>query len=552
MKKIQNLIIASAAATVLLTGCAEAYESDFNVEKPADVALAETLNGYEVLKNYTGVRLGAEMASNDAVNRNVLYSQVLTNFNEVTLSDAFQYSAMVSDEGEIDVLTMESAVNNAAQSGMNIFGTAMFDPAQFNLNYMKVLTKNLWIPGTREELDQTEDFESYDVNAQLEGDNFSTIVNDPDGQNGKVFYTNKNAKQMSIPVKLPNDATLNDVEKISFDYRTNNIKKVLLARVKTATGIAEKQLGIPETKDTWTHYEINVKSSGLDGIPTEELSSNEFYLVIGQSATPQKVYVDNVKLHIAYVTEGHEEERPIEEKAADVKKGLNDYTDALVGKYGDEISTWTVASNLLDDFLGEMKSNDITGDPNDFYPNDYLGENYIVDICKNIHAAKPEMKLFYAEGNMLGNDMKQDGLKTYLAQWNGEGAQIAGVDINAEFAYNEQTMEETKANYEALLNNLKETGLLVRLSNLNVYPTDETGVMQDVSQVTTEQLQKMSVFYNYIVQKYLEIIPQAQQYGLSFASVNASSQSVGLWKNNNRLPTYVGVANGLQSKETVW
>ncbi len=552
MKKIQNLIIASAAATVLLTGCAEAYESDFNVEKPADVALAETLNGYEVLKNYTGVRLGAEMASNDAVNRNVLYSQVLTNFNEVTLSDAFQYSAMVSDEGEIDVLTMESAVNNAAQSGMNIFGTAMFDPAQFNLNYMKVLTKNLWIPGTREELDQTEDFESYDVNAQLEGDNFSTIVNDPDGQNGKVFYTNKNAKQMSIPVKLPNGATLNDVEKISFDYRTNNIKKVLLARVKTATGIAEKQLGIPETKDTWTHYEINVKSSGLDGIPTEELSSNEFYLVIGQSATPQKVYVDNVKFHIAYVTEGHEEERPIEEKAADVKKGLNDYTDALVGKYGDEISTWTVASNLLDDFLGEMKSNDITGDPNDFYPNDYLGENYIVDICKNIHAAKPEMKLFYAEGNMLGNDMKQDGLKTYLAQWNGEGAQIAGVDINAEFAYNEQTMEETKANYEALLNNLKETGLLVRLSNLNVYPTDETGVMQDVSQVTTEQLQKMSVFYNYIVQKYLEIIPQAQQYGLSFASVNASSQSVGLWKNNNRLPTYVGVANGLQSKETVW
>ncbi len=552
MKKIQNLIIASAAATVLLTGCAEAYESDFNVEKPADVALAETLNGYEVLKNYTGVRLGAEMASNDAVNRNVLYSQVLTNFNEVTLSDAFQYSAMVSDEGEIDVLTMESAVNNAAQSGMNIFGTAMFDPAQFNLNYMKVLTKNLWIPGTREELDQTEDFESYDVNAQLEGDNFSTIVNDPDGQNGKVFYTNKNAKQMSIPVKLPNGATLNDVEKISFDYRTNNIKKVLLARVKTATGIAEKQLGIPETKDTWTHYEINVKSSGLDGIPTEELSSNEFYLVIGQSATPQKVYVDNVKFHIAYVTEGHEEERPIEEKAADVKKGLNDYTDALVGKYGDEISTWTVASNLLDDFLGEMKSNDITGDPNDFYPNDYLGENYIVDICKNIHAAKPEMKLFYAEGNMLGNDMKQDGLKTYLAQWNGEGAQIAGVDINAEFAYNEQTMEETKANYEALLNNLKETGLLVRLSNLNVYPTDETGVMQDISQVTTEQLQKMSVFYNYIVQKYLEIIPQAQQYGLSFASVNASSQSVGLWKNNNRLPTYVGVANGLQSKETVW
>ena len=102
MKKIQNLVLASAAAALLLTGCAEDYKSDFNVNKPESVALAETLNAYDVLKNYTGIRLGAEITSNDALAQNALYSQVLANFNEVTLSDAFSYASIVADNGDID------------------------------------------------------------------------------------------------------------------------------------------------------------------------------------------------------------------------------------------------------------------------------------------------------------------------------------------------------------------------------------------------------------------------------------------------------------------
>ena len=103
-----------------------------------------------------------------------------------------------------------------------------------------------------------------------------------------------------------------------------------------------------------------------------------------------------------------------------------------------------------------------------------------------------------------------------------------------------------------MLNSLKETGLLVRLSDLNVYPADKSGAIQGISQVTTAQLKEMASFYTYIVNKYLEIIPENQRYGLSFSHVNASNVGVGLWSNYNRLPTYVGVANGLQSKETTW
>ena len=550
MKKIQNLVLASVAA-LLLTGCAEDYQSDFNVNKPESVALAETLNAYDVLKNYTGIRLGAEITSNDALAQNALYSQVLANFNEVTLSDAFSYASIVADNGDIDTFSMEKAVANAANSGMNVFATAMFNPSQFNANYMKELTKDTWVEGTQVDTEMVEDFEKYDAGSKLEGDDFSVIAKDPAGQNGKVFSNVKNAKFMSIPIQLPAGATLNDVQSISFDYRSSNIKKILLLRVKVGESLAEKQFDTPEAKNTWAHYELSMKSLA-DNIKAEDMASNTFYIVVGQAATPQKVYVDNIKLHISYKTEGYYVDRPAEEKAADVKKGLDAYANALVEKYGDRIGVWTVASNLLDDFLGEMKSTDITGDPSEFYPNDYLGDNYVADVCNTIHAAKPDMKLFYEESNMLGNDMKQEGMKNYLAQWNEAGAQIAGVNIKVDLPYQAAILEDTKAQYETLLNSLKETGLLVRLSDLNVYPADESGALQGISQVTTAQLKEMAAFYTYIVNKYLEIIPENQRYGLSFSHVNASNVGVGLWSNYNRLPTYVGVANGLQSKETTW
>ena len=551
MKKIKNFVLASAAATLLLTGCAEDYQSDFNVNKPESVALAETLNAYDVLKNYTGIHLGAEIASDDALAQNALYSLVLANFNEVTLSDAFSYAGMVADNGDIDTLTVEKAVANAANSGMNVFATAMFNPAQFNVNYMKELTKDTWVEGTQVDTYIVEDFEKYDAGSKLDGDGFSVIAKDPAGQNGKVFSNTKNAKFMSIPIQLPEGAKLKDVQSISFDYRSSNIKKILLLRVKAGESIAEKQFDKPEAKDQWAHYELSMTSLA-DNITAEDMEANTFSIMVGQGATPQKVYVDNIKLHVAYKTEGYYVDRPAAEKAADVKKGLDAYADALVKKYGDRINTWTVASDLLDDFLGEMKSTDATGDPSEFYPNDYLGDNYVADVCKTIHAVKPDMKLFYEESNMLGNDMKQEGLKNYLAQWNEAGAQIAGVNIKVDLPYHADILEDTKAQYETLLNSLKETGLLVRLSDLNVYPADKSGAIQGISQVTTAQLKEMASFYTYIVNKYLEIIPENQRYGLSFSHVNASNVGVGLWSNYNRLPTYVGVANGLQSKETTW
>ena len=66
----------------------------------------------------------------------------------------------------------------------------------------------------------------------------------------------------------------------------------------------------------------------------------------------------------------------------------------------------------------------------------------------------------------------------------------------------------------------------------------------------------MAAYYKFIVSKYLEIIPAAQQYGITqWCTTDASGalgtgwrggEPVGLWDvNNNRKHTYAGFAQGL-------
>ena len=55
-------------------------------------------------------------------------------------------------------------------------------------------------------------------------------------------------------------------------------------------------------------------TSLADNITAEDMEANTFSIMVGQGATPQKVYVDNIKLHVAYKTEGYYVDRPAAER----------------------------------------------------------------------------------------------------------------------------------------------------------------------------------------------------------------------------------------------
>lgn len=553
MKKIHNILLASAAATLLLTGCVEDFDTSYPAgEKPENVAMDDLTRGYEVLKNYTGMKLGANLTIADLKTANTSFSTVLANFNEVNVTDGFSHAAVVADDGTVSADASKDAVDAAIAAGL-VPTASLFAPNAWNMTVMKEATKDTWVEGENVDLHQKYDFESSAIGDVFGTDKDSKVAKDPTGKNGKSLCIKKAAKFIEFPVNLPEGASLSTIKTISFDYYSSNVKKDVVIRVKVGDKALQlRNFGIPTKAKTWETFKVDLSKVNLtETFDADALKSSNITLVIGQAAVPQQVYVDNIDIYAPYQKPGYYKPRPVEEKAADVKKAMFAYVDSVMQNYGDKVQAWNVASNLIEDLFYSLKSSENMGATDEFYPNDYLDENWVADVCKEIHSKKADAKLFYSEENMLTDAAKTEAAINYINQWNVAGAQIEGIDAKLDVPYNSSSLAETKANIDNLLATLKASGLQVRLSDMNVYLADASGTIADQSKATFEDYKGMAELYAYILNKAQDVLGD-KLYGVSFSTINQGTTGVGLWNHFNRLPTYVGVVNGLQKTEIKW
>lgn len=552
MKKIHNILLASAAATLLLTGCVEDFDTSYPAgEKPENVAMDDLTRGYEVLKNYTGMKLGANLTIADLKAANTSFSTVLANFNEVNVADGFSHAAVVADDGTVSADASKDAVDAAIAAGL-VPTASLFAPNAWNMTVMKEATKDTWVEGENVDLHQKYDFESSAIGDVFGTDKDSKVAKDPKGKNGKSLCIKKAAKFIEFPVNLPEGASLSTIKTISFDYYSSNVKKDVVIRVKVGDKTLQlRNFGIPTKAKTWETFKVDLSKVNLtETFDADALKSSNITLVIGQAAVPQQVYVDNIDVYSPYQKPGHFDPRPADEKAADVKKAMFAYVDSVMQNYGDKVQAWNVASNLIEDLFCSLKSSENMVADGEFYPNDYMDENWVADVCKEIHS-KADAKLFYSEENLLANAEKTEAAINYINQWNEAGAKIEGIDAKLDVPYNSSSVAEAKANVDILLAKLKASGLQVRLSDMNVYLADASGTVADQSKATFEDYKGMAELYAYILNKAQDVLGD-KLYDVSFSTINQGATGVGLWNKFNRLPTYVGVVNGLQKTEIKW
>ena len=553
MKKIHNILLASAAASMLLTGCAEDFDTSYPAgDKPESVAMADLTRGYEVLKNYTGMKLGANLTIADLKAANTNFSTVLANFNEVNVVDGFSHAAVVADDGTVSADASKDEVGAAIAAGL-VPTASLFAPNAWNMNVMKEATKDTWVDGENVDLHQKYDFESSAIGDVFGTDKDSKVAKDPTGKNGKSLCIKKAAKFIEFPVNLPEGASLSTIKTISFDYYSSNVKKNVVIRVKVGDKAKElRNFGVPTKAKTWETFVVDLsKVDFTEAFDADDMKSSNISLVIGQAAVPQQVYVDNIDIYAPYQKPGYYKPRPVEEKAADVKKAMFAYVDSVMQNYGDKVQSWNVASNLIEDLFYSLKSSENMVAADEFYPNDYLDENWVADVCKEIHSKKADAKLFYSEENLLTDAEKTEAAINYIRQWNEAGAQIEGIDVKLDVPYSSSSLAETKANIDNLLATLKASGLEIRLSDMNVYLADANGTVADQSKATFEDYKGMAELYAYILNKAQDVLGD-KLYGVSFSTINQGTTGVGLWNHFNRLPTYVGVVNGLQKTEIKW
>lgn len=535
---------------MLLTGCVEDFDTSYPAgDKPESVAMADLTRGYEVLKNYTGMKLGANLTIADLKAANTSFSTVLANFNEVNVVDGFSHAAVVADDGTVSADASKDEVGAAIAAGL-VPTASLFAPNAWNMNVMKEATKDTWVDGENVDLHQKYDFESSAIGDVFGTDKDSKVAKDPTGKNGKSLCIKKAAKFIEFPVNLPEGASLSTIKTISFDYYSSNVKKNVVIRVKVGDKAKElRNFGVPTKAKTWETFVVDLsKIDFTEAFDADDMKSSNISLVIGQAAVPQQVYVDNIDIYAPYQKPGYYKPRPVEEKAADVKKAMFAYVDSVMQNYGDKVQAWNVASNLIEDLFYSLKSSENMGTTDEFYPNDYLDENWVADVCKEIHSKKADAKLFYSEENLLTDAEKTEAAINYIKQWNEAGAQIEGIDVKLDVPYNSSSVAEANANIDNLLATLKASGLEIRLSDMNVYLADANGTVADQSMATFEDYKGMAELYAYILNKAQDVLGD-KLYGVSFSTINQGTTGVGLWNHFNRLPTYVGVVNGLQKTE---
>lgn len=272
-----------------------------------------------------------------------------------------------------------------------------------------------------------------------------------------------------------------------------------------------------------------------------------------------------------------------EEKKKALTPALQNWIYGMMEATEGKVKAWDVVNEALS---GEDKDGDGKFDlqsakrgnvkpddaKNNFYWQDYLGD---IDYVRTAVAAarkgfadaggNPEdLKLFINDYN-LESDWDQNGklksLIQWIKDWQADGVtKIDGIGSQMHISCyaNPQTQEAKKNAIENMLKLMAESGKLVRISELDMGYVDANGKEVKTADMTEEQHKEMRALYEFVVKKYLEIIPENQQWGIcQWCATDSPANSgwrpglpVGLWDSDYyRKHTYGGFAAGLGAPE---
>lgn len=290
-------------------------------------------------------------------------------------------------------------------------------------------------------------------------------------------------------------------------------------------------------------------------------------------------YFDDIEFGIQKKAEGI----PLtpEEKKEVLTNELERWIKGMMEACGGSVTAWDVVNEPIsgggDDGNGNYALQSATN-PDDngvggqnFYWQDFLGDDYVripIKFARKYFAENGgnsgDLKLFINDYNLESwwdNNKKVKSLINWIKRWESDGeTKIDGIGTQMHVSYilNEADQKKQEESIVNMFELLAASGKLIKITELDMGIVEKAfgeGIKTEL--VTFEQYQKMSDFYKFIIQKYFEIIPVAQQYGITqWAATDSPADSgwrkgqpIGLWDlNYNCKHTYAGFADGLAGK----
>lgn len=280
-----------------------------------------------------------------------------------------------------------------------------------------------------------------------------------------------------------------------------------------------------------------------------------------------------------------------EEKKKALTPVLQNWIYGMMEATEGKVKAWDVVNEAIS---GEDKDGDgfydlqsatrgiVTPDDakNNFYWQDYLGD---IDYVRTAVAAArkgfadaggnpEELKLFINDYNLetaYDDNKKLKSLIHWIEEWQKDGVTVIdgiGSQMHVSCCMDPVEQKKREDAYVNMLNLMVSTGRLVRISELDMglevpnldKNSKDPYIQVKTTDMTEEQHKAMRAYYEFIVKKYLEIVPKEQQWGIcQWCATDSPANSgwrpglpVGLWDlDYYRKHTYAGFAAGLGAPE---
>lgn len=290
------------------------------------------------------------------------------------------------------------------------------------------------------------------------------------------------------------------------------------------------------------------------------------------------IYIDDLQFYIQ--EPANMEPLTPEEKKDTLTWAMDQWITGIMNATGGYVTTWDAVNEAISgtdadgDGYYDLQSAENGDASTNFYWQDYLGNEDYVPIVTQLATQRfqeaggdpSQLKLFINDYNLEAtwdNNKKLESLIHWISVWEAKGAKIDGIGTQMHVSYilnptQQKTQEDAIVRMFQLM---AATGKLVKISELDMGIVENQFEDAKKSEdVTYEEKLKMADFYKFIIEKYFEIIPQSQQYGITqwcctYSPADSgwrAGEPCGLWDSNyNRTPMYGGFANGLAGKVIV-
>lgn len=359
-----------------------------------------------------------------------------------------------------------------------------------------------------------------------------------------------------------------------------------LSASKDASGV---ELTMQNGWDANSNQQITVKvpvSAGRHTVklPMPNIAGGNYDIILKPQTADATLDVHSVK--VCQVKKSNTKPLTPEEKKEILTPVLQNWIYGMMEATEGKVKAWEVVNESI-------SGKDIDGDgyydpwsvtrgtvesaedaKNNFYWQDYLGD---LDYVRTAVAAArkgfadaggnpEELKLFINDYNLetaYDDNKKLKSLIHWIEEWEKDGVtKIDGIGSQMHVTCSMDSAKQ-KENEEAYVNMLKlmvasGKGKLVRISELDMGLEDMNGNLVKTTDMTEEQHKVMRAYYEFIVKKYLEIVPKELQWGIcQWCATDSPANSgwrpglpVGLWDlDYYRKHTYAGFAAGLGAPE---